>query len=46
MDDLDKILDENIEKIKDGINKFELSEEFKENLKKKMDYEYNKPVNQ
>ena len=40
MDDLDKKLDDDIKKIKAKFNEFELSEDFKKQLKEKMDYEY------
>ena len=42
MDDLDKKLDDDIKKIKAKFNEFELSEDFKKQLKEKMDYEYYK----
>ena len=44
MDDFEKRLEEDMKKISDKLDEYELSEEFKERLAKRMDYEYNKPI--
>lgn len=44
MDDFEKRLEKDMKIISDKLDEYELSEEFKEKLAKRMDYEYNKPI--